>query len=75
MDFPSGPGVNNLPANEGDEFKPWSRKTPRAWGNWGCVPALLRLGPRVQEPRTLEPMLRNKKPPQREDCTQTKTNK
>ena len=60
--FPGGAVVENLPANAGDTFEPWSGKIPHAaeqLGPWATI----------TEPARLEPVLRNKRGP----CTVMKS--
>ena len=51
-DFPGGPVVKNLPANEGQRFDPWSGETSLTQrGNQACMPQLLRPHPTTAEAR------------------------
>ena len=65
--FPGGAVVENLPANAGDRgSSPGPEKSHMPQSNKACAPQLLSLRPRAHEPqllspRTLEPMLHNKR--------------
>ena len=67
LDFPGGTVVKNLPANAGDRgSSPGPGKSHMPQSNKACAPQLLSLRPRAHEPqllspRTLEPMLHNKR--------------
>ena len=44
-DFPDGPMAENLPANAGDRFNPWSGKIPHALGQLSPCTTTIEHGP------------------------------
>ena len=61
-DFPGGPVVKDLPANIRDlGSSPGPGISHMLWGSYACVPQPL-------NPVGKEPVLHNKRPPQREAC-------
>ena len=56
LGFPGGLVVKNLPANAGDtSLIPDLGRSYMPWGNYSCVPQLLRLCSRAWEPKLLKP--------------------